>query len=371
MNYYLQPRVKYADYSERSGYPIYLRFSYCGEEAFLFTNIYIQKKEHWNDKLKMIVDGPYFKTKNKVIEKMREDADERLRQAILSGEGPSVKAFKGTQLDSLEAYIRQVDKSSLAQGLIKQMKGFGDDKVPRIESITVKWLRQFDDYIEGVAGKAYNTKVNYIASLRKVLNQAVKEGYITKSPIGKGLYEAPAPGETEPVYLIDQERETLLEGALNPKGDLAPEVYRTLVYFMLGSYTGLRFSDWEAFDYDSQVRGGKLNLRAIKNKSLINRTIEPGSTLEKLLNVIKKIGPLNNKYWLVLNHLEEIQAHFKITQELKTHVARHSFGYLCASLGIPKQVTAYLMGITAKTVEIYYHLTGTHIEAQSKNLASL
>lgn len=371
MNYYLQPRVKFSEYTERNGYPVYLRFSYKGEEAWKMLPCYIRDRKDWNDNIKMIVDGTFRQQKNRLIQKFRDEADDRLRQSILIGDGPTIKAFKGLTLDSFEDYINQVDKTSHTQGLLKSLKLFNNDTVPRIDQITVRFLRQLQDYMEAVQDLAQTSVAGYMAVMRKVLNQAVREGYITKSPIGLGLYEPPSPGKTTPIYLIEEEREALLKELLKPKKNLSTATYQVLAYFMFACYTGLRYSDWVRFNYKEQVRDGYMNLRAKKNKSLINRKIKPGSTLEKILAIIQQVGPLKMQYYAVLNQLDTIQETFKLANQLTTHVGRHSFGYLCASLSIEKQVTAYLMGITLKTVEVYYHLTGKHVEAQSKKLEEL
>jgi len=369
MSYYLAPRIKLSKKSKKFGYPIYLRFSYRGEEAWLPTEIKLKEKDFWNDEIKMVVGGPLIQSRNKVIAKALLDAEERINKAILEGEGPTIKAFKGKTLESFEEYIKQVDKTSHRDGLIKQMKKFNNDKVPNIEQITIKWLRQFEDFLEGKQGLAYNSMVGYIAVVRKVLNQAVKEGYITKSPIGKGLYEAPTPKRTEARYLVDEERLALVNALLNNKVEGIRR--KVLAYLLLGCHTGLRYSDWDAFRYDLHVRAGVIVLRAKKNKADITMPIEPDSTLDKILKIIKELGPLDISYHQVLNYLDDIEKEFKLAIQLTTHVGRHSFGYLCASIGVAKNATAYYMGITIRTVDVYYHLTGKHIEEQSKQLRTV
>ena len=60
-----------------------------------------------------------------------------------------------------------------------------------------------------------------------------------------------------------------------------------------------------------------------------------------------------------------------IDKEISTHTARHSFGCLCASLGLPESTTAKLMGINAQTVKVYYHLTGSDLSEQAKALKEI
>lgn len=367
-NYYLAPRIKDSDYSKAFGYPIYLRFCYRGEECWQATGVYVKERKFWLDEIKKVVDGPNFRLKNDAISKLLNEAEARLLKAIADGDGPSAKAFKGNKLESFEAYIREVSPER-AGGLIKQLIGF-HGSVPNISQITVRFLRQLEDYMWG-SGLERNSVVGYMGGvLRKVLNQAVIEGYITKSPICKEGYHVPLAGTTTPVYLLGPQRIEWLNELLYGK-EFTGETYKVLAYFMLGCYTGLRYSDQALFDVKKNIKGSDLVVQAKKNHKHIVQPIRPNSPLAQILEIIKKVGPYNDiPYFRVLDHLDTIRKHFKLEQEIGTHVAKHSFGHLCASLGIPKETAAKLMGNTVKVVEVYYHLTGEHVEEQSKGLAA-
>ena len=88
-------------------------------------------------------------------------------------------------------------------------------------------------------------------------------------------------------------------------------------------------------------------------QSIIDRTIEakPPYGLKQSNDILKLVGPAVG-----------------LKKELTTHVARHSFGCLCASLGLPKATTAELMGISVQTVEVYYHLSGSDAIRQASAL---
>lgn len=368
-NYYLAARIKDSDYTQAFGYPIYLRFSYRGEESWMATGVYVKERKYWMDKIKKVVDGPNFKLKNDAIARLLDEAEARILKAISDGDGPNIKAFKGNTLGSLEDYINEQCAPNLAAGAIKHLTGF-HGSVPNISQITVKFLRQLEDYMYGVGELERNSVVSYMGGvLRKVLNQAVVEGYITKSPIGPDGYKVPLAGETTPIYLVEAERKAWRDELLKGKA-FKGEEYMVLAYFMLGCYTGLRYSDWALFDYKVNIRGKYLDVQARKNRKHITQEIEPKGTLEKILNVIKAIGPLTVPYNRVLTHLDTIRKHFKMDQEIGTHAAKHSMGHLCASLKMPKATAARLMGNSEKVIEVYYHLTADHVKAQSKGLAA-
>lgn len=390
--YYLAPRARYDLATEARGIPIYLRFSYKGEEAWLATGEYIKKKEYWHEPSKYVIGGPGFRLINQVIDKYMLDAKERLSQAILEGTGPNIHAFKGKSLASFEDYIYEIAKkknskepADHAKGVIKSMKLFYAKidkpntikkkemqellkklKVPDITSITIQWLRKLQDYMEGVQDLAENTVKGYMMVLSKVMKQAEKEGYITKCPIGPGKYEVPAAGETNPTFLVDEERDSVYEHLLNKRSKFKPSTYMALTYFSLGCFSGLRYSDWAVFDINKHIERDVIILRTKKTGGRVTKTVT--HELQDVLNVIKEIGPLTLTYDQVLKELDEIQAILKLDKELTTHVARHSFGYMCASRGVPKEATAYMMAISLDIVENYYHYTGKHMEEQTQKL---
>lgn len=385
--YYLAPRARYDLATEARGIPLYLRFSYKGQQAWLATGEHIKKREHWHDKSKYVIGGVNFRTKNKVIEKYIQEANERLRQAILEGTGPNIHAFKGNTLISFEDYINEIDKSNCAMGLIKSIKLFSGKvqepkkinkkelkklleklKVPDISTITIQWLRKLENYMRDDQELLANSIKGYMMSMSKVMKQATKEGFISKCPIGQGLYEVPAAGETTPTYLVDEEREKVLNYFLNHKNKFQPKTYMALAYFAFGCYTGLRYSDWAVFDISKSIQANMIILRAEKNGNLVPKLITPD--VERILTEIRKIGPLSLTYDQVLKELDTIQEILEFEKPLTTHVARHSFGYFCASRKVSMECTAYMMGISLKIVKTYYHYTGKHMEEEAAKLAA-
>lgn len=365
-NYYMAARARFDKATKRRGIPIYLRFSYKGDAAWLATGVYIKKKEYWNDDLKLVVDGPNRRSKNNVINKKFDEAEERIDLAIASGDGPNSKAFKGTTLENFEDYIKEVDKSESVKGTLKWLREFHGG-IPFIGQVNVKFLRRLEDFMWENKLAPQSVK-NYMAVLSKVLNQAHKEGFIAKSPFGKNLYVIPKPGKTIPTFLVESERKKALDYFLNKADEFSPDTYRVLAYFLLGCYSGLRYSDWDVFDYDFKVQGDVLVLLTQKTGGMVTYPIQKGSALEDILRIIRVLGPLNMPYTTVCDHLDRIEKILKFKKILTTHVGRHSFGYYCGSNGITETATAYWMGITVAMVKVYYHVSGKHMMEQAKLL---
>lgn len=338
------------------------------KQSYATTGFYIKNKEDWNDDLKAVMGGVNRKVKNEAIQKRLDEADARLLSAIAKGDGPSIKAFKGKTLDDFEAYCKKVQKDRNINGTLFRIKELSGG-FPHINEITETWLLDLEESMK-VEYKP-NTIRATMVNLGKVCTRAVKDGFIDRSPFGGGLYELPKKGKSIPRYLIEDQRNTLYRALLEDEEKLDEQTYKVLAYFNLGIYTGLRFCDWEPFDPIKHWRDNMLNLQVIKNKATIHQEVHPDTPLPQVLSIIKRIGKLNLTYSQVAGALEKIKKIYKIGINLTTHLARHSFGYLCASIGVSKSATAYFMGVTDEVVDVYYHLTGKHIQEQSKALANI
>jgi integrase len=111
-----------------------------------------------------------------------------------------------------------------------------------------------------------------------------------------------------------------------------------------------------------------IKLRATKNN--VHVVLPVGISLDKVLT---RLNSIPGVYCLEKcnEHLKSIAVICGIKKRLTTHVGRHTFGYKCASLGIPESTTAALIGVSAATVKVYYHLTGDDIKQQAALLKSI
>lgn len=263
---------------------------------------------------------------------------------------------------SFYAYAREVRKEEKELTRLKNFAGGG----LLLSEIDTAFLRKYEAHERG-RGQAQNTINQTFKYLRRITNQALAEGLIKASPFKGFLF--PKYVQSERIYLIESELKKVSK--LLDK-DLPENLYTTLSFFLLGAYSGLRHSDWEQFDYDKRVEGEFLKLRPGKTKNTSGKwvVLPIGPTLRKILRIVRKLPPpVSNQKCNVM--LKAIGSLAGLRKELTTHVARHSFGYLCASNGLPKSVTAELLGVNAKTVEVYYHLSGENIKKQAAILKTI
>lgn len=256
---------------------------------------------------------------------------------------------------------------------IPRILNFGGEGL-MLRDIDPAWLRRFEAYERARVDDNGNRCVNdntisiTFKYLAQIIGQAFKEKLIKENPFD--AFNRPIYVNPERMGLEDEEKQEIFK--LIDDG-LKEPLRTTAIYFLNACYTGIRHSDWAAFDPDTMIRvlpdsTKILRLRARKNKGDVVMPIGP--TLSRIIDLVRTAGRPYSLEQCNL-HLKAIGAMAGIEKVLTTHRGRHTFGFLCASLGLPKSTTAELMGITVAAVEIYYHLTGQNIMKQAAVMASI
>lgn len=348
-------------------YTIKIAVTVDRKTTYILTNHRVHE-DQWDDDNSKVVDHVNAKWINADIARLINDKQKDLialrmqdlplsKVAILGGAKTGNRTFK-----SFAQEIRD-HRTDLPRFL-----NFAGDGV-RLRDIDPAMLRKFEAFersrVDGEGNRCVND--NTISCTMKyvgqIMRQAKKEKLITDNPFD--AYQGPTYIDPPRIWLEEEEKELLFKFV---DTDLDPTIRTTTVYFLLGCYSGLRHSDWPQFDPDTMVRKRFLKIRATKNNNDIVMPIGP--ILQKVIDMTLTVGRPQSLEKCNL-HLKFIGPSAGIKKTLSTHVGRHSFGYLCASLGLPKSTTAELMGITVKTVEVYYHLTGQNIIKQAAALATV
>jgi site-specific recombinase XerD len=327
----------------------------------------------WDNTLRIVKDHPNAKAINADIRRRIVEKEAELLDATRNGEALTKELIKGKK--------RDITLVGFATEIAKKIRNRLGDEVPEpriakeinriidfkgagvlLSQVDVAWLRKYDEH-EQKRDMAQNTRNTTFKWLRNVLMEAVAEKLIKENRFDN--WDMPKYVQGDTVYLVEEEKNLLLKQL-----DKLPQtgyLYNTLVHFLAACYAGPRHSDWAKFGEKERYYGGFYRLRPQK-KSKGFVVMPVGKTLNELLQRIYQLkrGPLSlqkcNDYLKVLFAMAGIQ------KDGTTHVGRHSFGYLCASKGLPKSTTAELMGISVQTVEVYYHLTGENIIKQAAAL---
>ena len=325
------------------------------EVTYLLTTHRVHVSQ-WDKDARQVINHPNAKLINVALKREISDIESRLLKNSLQQVHLSKHVIKGDMISArrFKDYAAEV-KEDVTR--MNRVLSFGGDHL-MLSDISVEWLRKFEAwcYAKGLAQNTINTTFKYLG---RIIKQAKKEKYLTENPFDD--YIKPKYVQTERIYLVQDELQRMVALLDKP---MNASLYSTLCYFLLGCYTGLRHSDWSAGIRED----GLVKHTAKKNQRHV--VIPIGHTLQRVLHLLEtQPKPFSNQKCNV--YLKSLAFMAGIKKEITTHSARHTFGCLCASLGMPESTTAKLMGINAQTVKVYYHLSGFDVFKQASALIDI
>jgi site-specific recombinase XerD len=354
LNFSIRPVLWIHKLDSKGKAPIMICVTINRQRTYKKTSYKIAESQ-WKDG--EIINHPNAKVVNAAISKQISELEEEITIKQLEGSRVTAKSIKKKAIadKTFAAFAKEVRADNKE---INRITLFGGESL-QLSEITVSFLRKYDQH-EKKRGMSQNTRNTTFKYLRRIINQAKAEGLIKSNPFEE--YDIPRYVQSDRIYLVEDERNKMLS-LLDKK--LSPGMRSTLTFFLFGCYSGLRHSDWCRFSPD-WVQDGFLKLRAKKNKASV--VLPVGPTLARIITQLEGKPHSNQKCNV---HLKALGVMAGIEKEITTHTGRHSFGYLCASNRLPKSVTAELLGVTAKTVEVYYHLSGANIIEQANILTTI
>lgn len=350
--------------------PLCIVFTQNRKRTYIKT-AYRLHEDNWNGK--EVTGLPNAVMINAAIRQQIAQLDKEILARQLQGKPVSAKSVKYESAKNFYSFVKAIRKPITKKDKkeMNRLIAYAGENL-LVSDIGYSWLNAYEIYqrskpnkYKGVRkiGLAQNTINTTFKWLRSILNEAENHGVIKEAPIGKGKnkYKVPKGEQTERVFLIKSEREQWFK--FWQQKEINEALHITLTYFLIGVFTGLRHQDWQ--HAISRVDGKFIRLRATKNKQWVVQPI--GKSLSRLLKVAQELPPPYSD-GKSRDHLKIIAGILRCRKNVTTHTARHSFGTMCAELGLPKSVTAELMGISVDTVEVYYHLTGQNILQQAAAL---
>lgn len=327
------------------------------------------KPEQWEPNRGVKKNNPLHRQFNQAIENQVNEIKRKVFEYELSGGELSITIIKSliheqkvyfSLVEYAEKLVAELQgkytKATLVsyQTEINRLKGFAGDKLG-FNDVTPEWLRKYESYLREQQ-LMNNTIDKAWKVLKKFFNMAKRDKLTNNYPFTQ--YDNPKYKQTDRTHLTFDEVKSIEQVLKKP-------MHRSLVisanYFLLGCYSGLRFSDWQRFDYDSLVQENRLILRAKKNGTLVNLPIHPlmRNVLERLKNLPPPFSEQKTN-----EHLKAIAEVAGISKKITTHVARHSFAVRCLELKMSEETLAYYMGITVRTVKHYSKVTASKLDSE-------
>ncbi|MGB0521466.1 MAG: phage integrase SAM-like domain-containing protein [Flammeovirgaceae bacterium] len=197
---------------------------------------------------------------------------------------------------------------------------------------------------------------NNMAFFKKMwLKAKAQKLILTKENIFEGL-KLNLRSETEKDHLVFEERQLIFDFMNSDK--CSNEQRKALRWFMIGCYSGLRYSDWDQcrniMNGEMVVYQKKKGGKSKAKRSHLRIPVEKGSRLDELIQELPerlRITTRDN----INAHLRKIVKLVGIKKKITTHCARHSFIVMCLNEAqIDIGMVAELVGDSIETLMAHY-----------------
>ena len=251
-----------------------------------------------------------------------------------------------TLFDFIEKYIEE-SKSFKAAGSVtvyktiyKHLKNYSIAKKKRVDfdTIDLDFYNDYMVYLMKVANLSNNTLGKNIKTLKTFLNEASERGLNTNFEYKRKKFKS-LKEESDKIYLSENEIQIIYNLDLSAK----PYLDRIRDLFVIGCYTGLRFSDYGQINQENILDGNKLKVRAFKTKDI----------------VVIPISRLVNEILLKYN----FQLPKPITNQ-KTNEYLKVIGEI-AKIDLPIETNITKGGIRVKSITKKYQLISSHTARRS------
>jgi site-specific recombinase XerD len=341
-------------------YPLRIRTTIGRKVTYHRTGIMLKEDQLVDG---VVVNHPKKALYNADLRRIISDLETKFIEQSILGEKPTtVKKIKNPLFKDYGERLINEQTGSLSVGRIEQRQHYLKKFVKfnptiRIKDVTKETLIGFEAYCRSV-GNNENTVHSNTSYIKSVLNAAVAEGLIDKSP---------AVGFKGAKY-VDPMRESLSMDEIKRMEDFAdnPKHNKTLravaSWFLVGCFTGLRFSDMQNFD---GIKDGRIVLQTVKTKAIVSiyATEQIKRACARVLDKSVFSNQKCNAY------LKDIGILLNFDTKLTMHKSRHTYARIFISRGGNVYHLSKLLGHTSlKTTAIYAKLSDPALDAEMKRV---
>ncbi len=262
---------------------------------------------------------------------------------------------------------------SIYRTALRTLKGFEEyqKKSVLFADVDLTFYSDFTEWLTNVKGNATNTIGKNVKVIKTVMNEAVSDG-VTDNLKFRGNRFKTVSEEADSIFLNEAELKAL-EG-LDLAGNTRLERVRDL--FLIGAYTGVRFSDWDKIRPENIGTDNLISIKAEKTgnpvsipvhsmvKRIFNRyaDLPRVPTNQKANDYLKELGQLLPALCKTVSKKITkggllVTANVPKWQLLTTHTARRSFATNMYKAGIPAMTIRAITGhLTEKAFLKYIKL---------------
>ncbi len=222
------------------------------------------------------------------------------------------------------------------------LRGYKDTPLAAIDEEYLNGLHTFLRKRELGEGTLWT----YHKAVKAVLNQAVKEQELARNPYQFWSRKVKSPTPTEKVFLTHAEVGTLLD--LLKQEILNPHEQNVLHFFLIGCFTGMRYSEWS--NVERQLNSDELEfvVRQLKTDKVVR--LPKHEILAHLLSwktdTLHKISDQKAREYLL-----KVMKVAGIEKHVTTHTARHTFAMMMLNdLDAPLEMVSECLGHSSVNV---------------------
>ena len=262
-------------------------------------------------------------------------------------------AFIDSFIDSVSS-SKKASTISVYRTTVKHLLAFEKHSRQKLdfESMNLDFYNDFSDYLIREKGFSTNSIGKYIKTIKVFLNEATDRGINQKLDFKSKRFKVTTE-DTESIYL--NESEILKLNDLSLKDKIKLERVRDL--FIVGCYTGLRFSDFTQIKAEN-IKDGYFNIRTQKTDEFVSipihpmvkaimmkyeneylNSLPPAISNQKMNEHLKKIGEMAEINDDVITSQTKgtlrVETKSKKYELITTHTARRSFATNLYLSGFP------------------------------------
>lgn len=309
---------------------------------------------------------PFRATKTDFDKGLDEATSARIRQLAIRYESA---ALEGKRKYRDQEFFQYVDECLKKWNHIRKHNTIRNYKAERnklkefrssfkLSQVTPDFLEQYSSFLYAKKQNISTTVWTSFKFIRKIILQALRERLIQDNPFNVF--------KIEPYQ--DPQKEYLTKEEINKIEKYLPKAgphFFCATWFLIGCYTGWRYSDMNAFRKKQNLRSDRLILYTIKTNDIVSMPLS--KRLKKLLESInyQSMFISNQKF---NDSLKTIAKAVELPP-ISVHTCRHSFAVMCADNGISQEVTARLLGHKSlRSTAVYYKITNPRIDREIRKL---
>ncbi|MBR8731406.1 Tyrosine recombinase XerC [Porphyromonas levii] len=302
---------------------------------------------------------------------------ELVKSHLISQETTQATLLKASraEVEAVKACVGKSIGKSTYQGTTRKdqiLREFVAEQIGEGKDILLSTIREelFEEYCFYLKKRRLvSATINqHLCWLSRLMYRAVGQGIIRSNPFEDAKYEAV---ERKLRYLHKGEVDQLLKFPMNDK--IAEEARRM---FLFSCFTGLSFSDMQALTKANFgiTADGEHYIRKERKKTGVEsliplHPIAKEIALKQANEEESKLFSESYKYHQLKEALKAVGQACGIRQTLTFHMARHTFGTMALSAGVPMESIAKMMGhTTIKSTQIYAQVTDQKISEDMDKL---